>query len=55
MEGQNTNNDWSDREFRAVAADLIEAVEKYVRQECSRSTLIWRKEHLKRLIDQWTN
>lgn len=34
-----------------AALDLIEAVEKYIRQEMSRSTLIWRKEHLKRLIE----
>lgn len=33
-----------------AALDLVECVEKYVRQETSRSTLIWRKEKLKRLI-----
>lgn len=30
--------------------DLIDAVEKYVRQECSRSNLIWTKERLKRMM-----
>ena len=34
------------------ALDLINAVEKYVRQDCSRSTLIWKKEKLKRLIEE---
>ena len=33
-----------------AALDLIEAVEKYVRQECSRSNLIWTKERLKRMM-----
>ena len=32
--------------------DLIDAVERYVRQECSRSTLISKKELLKRLIEK---
>lgn len=32
--------------------DLIDAVEKYVRQEISRSALIWRKERLKRLLEK---
>ena len=32
--------------------DLIDAVERYVRQECTRSTLISRKEFLKRLIEK---
>ncbi len=35
-----------------AALDLIDAVEKYVRQDCSRSNLIWSKERLKRLIEQ---
>ena len=30
---------------------LIDCVERYVRQECSRSTLISRKEFLKRLME----
>ena len=30
---------------------LIDCVERYVRQECSRSTLLSRKEHLKRLME----
>lgn len=35
-----------------AALDLVDAVEKYVRQETSRSTLIWKKEKLKRLIKE---
>lgn len=35
-----------------AALDLIECVEKYVRQETNRSTLIWRKEKLKRLLEK---
>ena len=35
--------------------DLIDAVERYVRQDCSRSTLISRKEYLKRLMENETN
>lgn len=35
-----------------AALDLIDAVEKYVRQETDRSTLIWRKEKLKRLLEK---
>jgi len=37
--------------IRKATLDLINAVERYVRQDCSRSTLIWKKEHLKRLIE----
>lgn len=33
-----------------AALDLVKCVEKYIRQETSRSTLIWKKEHLKRLL-----
>jgi len=36
---------------RKAIFDLINAVERYVRQDCSRSTLIWKKEHLKRLLE----
>jgi hypothetical protein len=39
------------QDITEAALDLIEAVEKYVRQETNRSTLIWRKEKLKRLIE----
>lgn len=35
-----------------AALDLVDAVEKYVRQDTDRSTLIWRKERLKRLIEK---
>lgn len=35
-----------------VALDLVECVEKYIRQEASRSTLIWKKEKLKRLLEK---
>ena len=35
-----------------LALELINAVERYVRQDCSRSTLIWKKEKLKRLIEE---
>lgn len=34
-----------------VALDLVECVEKYVRQETSRATLIWKKNKLKKLIE----
>lgn len=37
---------------KKATLELIEAVEKYVRQECSRSTLIWKKEKLKRLLER---
>lgn len=37
--------------IRKATLDLINAVERYVRQDCSRSTLIWKKEHLKRLLE----
>ena len=40
------------QEIMEAALDLIEAVEKYVRQETSRSTLIWRKEKFKRLLEK---
>lgn len=32
--------------------DLIDAVERYVRQECSRGTLLARKDNLKKLIEK---
>ena len=35
-----------------AALDLVECVEKYVRQETSRSTLIWKKEKLKKLLEK---
>ena len=35
-----------------AALDLVDAVEKYVRQETSRSTLIWKKEKLKTLLEK---
>ena len=38
------------QEINEATWDLIDAVEKYVRQEISRSSLIWRKERLKRLF-----
>ena len=34
--------------IKKATLDLIDAVERYVRQECSRSTLISRKEFLKK-------
>ena len=34
-----------------AALDLVEAVEKYVRQECSRADLIGKKNKLKKLIE----
>jgi len=40
------------QDITEAALDLIDAVEKYVRQDCSRSNLIWSKERLKRLIEQ---
>lgn len=38
--------------IQKAVLDLIDAVEKYVRQEISRSALIWRKERLKRLLEK---
>lgn len=38
--------------IKKATLDLIDAVEKYVRQECTRSLLILRKEHLKRLLNK---
>ena len=35
-----------------AAKVLVDSVEKYVRQETSRSTLIWKKEYLKRLLEK---
>lgn len=37
---------------KKAALDLVECVEKYIRQETSRSTLIWKKEYLKRLLEK---
>jgi hypothetical protein len=34
-----------------AALDLVECVEKYVRQETSRSTLLAKKDKLKKLIE----
>ena len=34
-----------------LVLELINAVERYVRQECSRSTLLAKKDKLKQLID----
>lgn len=44
LEADNTN-------IREVAKVLVDSVEKYVRQECSRSTLLSMKDKLKELID----
>lgn len=38
--------------IQEAAWKLIDCVEKYVRQEISRSTLIWKKEYLKRLLEK---
>lgn len=38
--------------IRNATLELIEAVEKYIRQETSRATLIWKKEKLKRLLEK---
>lgn len=35
-----------------AALDLVECVEKYVRQECSRSTLLSMKDKLKELLEK---
>jgi len=37
--------------IREATWKLIDCVERYVRQECSRSTLLSRKEFLKRLME----
>lgn len=39
-------------EVYEAALVLVDSVEKYVRQETSRSTLIWKKEYLKRLLEK---
>ena len=36
---------------KKATLDLIDCVEKYVRQETSRSALIWKKEKLKKLLE----
>ena len=38
--------------IREATLDLIGCVEQYIRQETSRSTLIWKKEKLKRLLEE---
>jgi len=43
------------KSIREATWKLIDCVERYVRQECSRSTLISRKEYLKRLMENETN
>ena len=35
-----------------AALDLVECVERYVRQEASRSTLLAKKDKLKKLIEE---
>ena len=35
-----------------AALDLVAAVERYIKQSCSRSDLIWKKEKLKRLLEK---
>lgn len=37
---------------KRATRDLIDAVEKYVRQECSRSTLLAMKDNLKKLLEK---
>ena len=36
--------------IRAAASDLVDAVERYMRQECLRSELMMKKEKLKELL-----
>lgn len=55
--GKTNNIDWTPlldeiQDIYDAALDLIDCVEKYVRQETSRATLIWKKEKLKRLIEK---
>lgn len=45
------NDEYQDRILEATL-DLIEAVEKYVRQETSRSTLLAMKDNLKKLLEK---
>lgn len=40
-----------EKEIIEAANELVEAVEKYIRQDCLRSTLVWKKENLKRLLE----
>ena len=44
--------DWSDADVREAARVLVDHVEKYVRQECSRSTLLSMKDKLKELLEK---
>ena len=46
--GHATNTD----AIKKAALDLVECVEKYVRQECSRSTLLSMKDNLKKLLEK---
>ena len=43
------------RAIQEATWKLIDCVERYVRQDCSRSTLLSRKEFLKRLMENETN
>lgn len=45
------SDEYQDRILEATL-DLIEAVEKYVRQETSRSTLLAMKDNLKELLEK---
>ena len=44
--------EWQKSQMMKEAVDLVDCVEKYVRQETSRSTLIWKKEKLKTLLEK---
>ena len=37
---------------KKATLDLIDCVEKYIRKETSRSTLVWKKEKLKTLLEK---
>ena len=49
---RDTLPDWSDADVREAAKVLVDHVEKYVRQETSRSTLLAMKDNLKKLLEK---
>lgn len=49
---RDTLPDWSNADVREAAKVLVDSVEKYVRQETSRSTLLAMKDNLKKLLEK---
>ena len=42
----------AEKDITEAAKVLVDSVEKYVRQDCSRSTLLAKKDNLKKLIEE---